>query len=221
MFYVYILKDNDIPFYVGKGTKNRMYEHSLQAKRSNKSTHLLNKIRKMFSEGRSIQYEKVFFSEDAREALDKEIELIALYGRIDKNTGILVNGTDGGDGVVGYVYTEEHKRKISNALKTAIKEGRLIPAGKKCVRDIKYRDNMSKAMRTYYDTNPDADKTREKISKQRKKLLVDGKRVLSTESRTKMISSPTRVWTKEMSEKLSASMKRSWEDKHKTCKDKL
>lgn len=29
MFYTYILSHNNIPFYVGKGTGNRMYNHDL------------------------------------------------------------------------------------------------------------------------------------------------------------------------------------------------
>jgi len=37
---------------------------------------------------------------------------IARYGRKDVGTGILRNRTDGGDGILGYVHTEEAKRRI-------------------------------------------------------------------------------------------------------------
>ena len=42
---------------------------------------------------------------------DKEKEFIALYGRKNNNTGILANMTEGGDGTLGAVYTEERRKK--------------------------------------------------------------------------------------------------------------
>lgn len=46
------------------------------------------------------------------EAIKKEIELIALYGRKDKGLGELVNLTDGGEGTIGYHHTPEMKEKL-------------------------------------------------------------------------------------------------------------
>ena len=51
------------------------------------------------------------------EACQKEIELIKKYGRADLNEGSLVNKTDGGDGNNNLIFTEEHKRKISQSHK--------------------------------------------------------------------------------------------------------
>lgn len=51
------------------------------------------------------------------EAQQAEIELIKLYGRRDLGLGLLVNLTDGGDGAPGCVPTQEHRDKISKALK--------------------------------------------------------------------------------------------------------
>lgn len=45
------------------------------------------------------------------EAIEKEKEFIALYGRKDTGTGTLVNMTDGGEGTVGYKHTDEVKEK--------------------------------------------------------------------------------------------------------------
>jgi len=52
--------------------------------------------------------------ENAQEA---EIQLIKLYGRRDLGLGTLVNLTDGGDGSVGVIVSEETKLKLSKSLK--------------------------------------------------------------------------------------------------------
>ena len=43
--------------------------------------------------------------------------MIDVFGRIDLGTGILHNRTDGGDGVSGYIPSEETRKKISVATK--------------------------------------------------------------------------------------------------------
>ena len=52
-----------------------------------------------------------------QEAKDLEIELIAKHGRLDIGEGYLINKTDGGEGINGYIFSEETKRKMSEALK--------------------------------------------------------------------------------------------------------
>lgn len=46
-----------------------------------------------------------------------EKQYIELYGRLNIGTGVLANLTDGGDGCSGFTPTEEHRKKISEALK--------------------------------------------------------------------------------------------------------
>lgn len=46
------------------------------------------------------------------DACELEIMLIAYYGRLDLGTGILVNMTDGGEGVNGVIRSQETKDKI-------------------------------------------------------------------------------------------------------------
>jgi len=46
------------------------------------------------------------------EAKKIEIFLIKSYGRIDNNTGILCNMTDGGDGATSRVITDEYRRML-------------------------------------------------------------------------------------------------------------
>jgi len=48
------------------------------------------------------------------EAMDMEVILIRQYGRRDLGTGSLVNMTEGGEGLNGHIFTEEHKLKISS-----------------------------------------------------------------------------------------------------------
>ena len=48
-----------------------------------------------------------------KDVCKKEIELIAKYGRRDLGKGTLVNLTNGGDGVYGYIHTKEALLKLS------------------------------------------------------------------------------------------------------------
>ena len=47
-------------------------------------------------------------------SLELEQELILKYGRLNLDTGQLINLTDGGDGLSGYLYTKEQRERISN-----------------------------------------------------------------------------------------------------------
>jgi hypothetical protein len=87
------------PYYVGKGKGRRAY-----------------------SEGRGVNLPKdmsciVLVSENMNEAdaLQLEILLISLYGRIDIGTGTLRNMTNGGDGTSGWVPSDETRANISKA----------------------------------------------------------------------------------------------------------
>ena len=50
------------------------------------------------------------------QAIELEVLLIAEYGRRDLGLGTLVNLTDGGDGTVGYVASDELRKKRSEAI---------------------------------------------------------------------------------------------------------
>lgn len=105
-FFVYVHKkeSDGTVFYVGKGTKLRWCNiHS-------RSLHWKNTARK-----HGVYCDIVAASLTAQEALILEKKLIESYGRQDKCTGCLVNMTAGGEGVVDYIFTEEHRQKISEA----------------------------------------------------------------------------------------------------------
>lgn len=97
-FYVYVLaRPNGKVFYVGKGSKRRVFGHEAEARRGCKC-HKCNVIRKVWKQGGEIQRYIVFTTNDEQAAFDYERETIALHGRDN-----LVNYTDGGDGASGAV----------------------------------------------------------------------------------------------------------------------
>ena len=111
------------PFYIGKGARDRMYQHSTEAynerdiKKGYKS-HKCNKIRKIKRKtGRDPIVIKVqnYTSEDS--AFKYEKKLIILIGRQDLKRGPLTNRTNGGDGVRGFIMDVNHRRRLSEAKK--------------------------------------------------------------------------------------------------------
>jgi len=113
--YRHIREDKNEPFYIGKSTcfKTRSYKEEFErafarARRNNIWKKIVKKTK--------YKVEIMFVSEDEDFIFEKEIEFIKLYGRINQGTGSLTNLTDGGEGTQGLERTEEHCRKISEAL---------------------------------------------------------------------------------------------------------
>lgn len=81
-YYIYAyLREDGTPYYIGKGCRDRIHS------KTHPGISLPPKERRT----------KLHTNLTNEEALDKEKELIALYGRKDLGTGILYNRTDGGD----------------------------------------------------------------------------------------------------------------------------
>lgn len=80
-----------------------------------------NKIWKGIVSRTDFKVEILFENISWEEACQKEIKLIKKYGRIDNNTGILANLTDGGDGTINYKHTEFSKNKIGHSWKGKIR----------------------------------------------------------------------------------------------------
>lgn len=150
-FYLYrhIRLDKNEPFYIGIGTKSDKTILSFNKEYSrafNKSTR--NKIWKNIINKSNYFVEILLESNDYEFILQKEIEFIKLYGRINLKTGCLSNLTDGGEGGNGQIMSIEarskisinnkgkfispkHRTQISDTLKFNYKSGLLLPTYKK------------------------------------------------------------------------------------------
>jgi hypothetical protein len=105
-FYVYehIRNDTLLPFYVGKGKSNRAY------RKSNRNKYWNNIVNKCGG------FEVRFIAEN----IDEELALLVEKERINQLRLLKVNIcnlTDGGEGVSGYKFTDEQKKKMSDAQK--------------------------------------------------------------------------------------------------------
>jgi hypothetical protein len=118
--YRHIRLDKNEPFYIGIGTdEKRAYRKSGR-----------NKYWKNIISKTDYEVQILFYDLTKEEAVDKEKELIMLYGRKDLGFGTLVNMTDGGDGT--FNKNNESKVKISMAL-----------SGRE--RTQEHKDNISKS----------------------------------------------------------------------------
>ena len=117
IFYVYqLVTSNDELIYIGKGSGNRMYKHSIIAMGSSinrtKNPKLYNKIKKVIDNGGFVKPEIIFKSTLESDCLNEEIKLIGDIGLEN-----LCNLTIGGEGTSGYNLSEETKMKMSKAKK--------------------------------------------------------------------------------------------------------
>ena len=115
--YRHIRLDKNEIFYIGIGGKEAKKGGYYRANRVSNRNKIWNDIYNGC--GKNIQVDIVLESNNWEFIKEKEKEFIAMYGRKNNNTGVLSNLTDGGDGAVGLVYTEERRKKQSDALKNS------------------------------------------------------------------------------------------------------
>jgi len=184
-FYVYgIYSPAEIyPFYVGKGTGKRMYNHTHDA-RKGENPHKDHKIEKLKSNGLSPTPVRIESDLTEKEALDLEHLIIQECGNLDRCS--LTNlYTSWGAGFrsgeehpyYGEEFSEEHRRKISEGLKgKELSEEHiqsLVESHKGNELDEKWRQKISDSMTGIKRS----EETKEKMSevKRGKKNLMHGK----------------------------------------------
>lgn len=109
--YRHIRLDKNEPFYVGIGS-DKYYYRAYQDKPKTR-----NKYWNRIAAKTDYEVEIIMDGLSWDEALKKEIEFISLYGRVNVNTGILCNLTDGGEGSKGLVISEETREKQKRAIR--------------------------------------------------------------------------------------------------------
>lgn len=137
MFYVYAYFEPGCkePFYIGKGSGQRAYQHTCRCRISKQRTHFYNKLRSLLHAGTEPQI--VLLQKDLTElrAFELERRLIKFFKRRSEG-GCLCNHTTGGEGGAGYKrqtpVTKKERRNRSTAQK-----------GKKFTEQ--HRKNISKA----------------------------------------------------------------------------
>jgi len=110
MAYVYrhIRLDKNQPFYIGIGSDANYKRAREKFNRSKFWKSIVSKTKyeiQIIMDG--LTWDK---------ACDKEKEFISLYGRKDLDKGTLVNLTDGGEGALGILMSEENKHKLSKRM---------------------------------------------------------------------------------------------------------
>lgn len=111
MAYVYrhIRLDTNQPFYIGIGSDD-MGEYKRAYNKSKRS----NFWKRIYAKA-NYRVDIVLDDLTWEEACEKEIEFIALYGRLDKGLGILCNHTSGGEGTLGNIQSQDTiNKRIAN-----------------------------------------------------------------------------------------------------------
>ena len=122
-FYVYALyvEGDDAPFYIGKGSGNRLNEHTMPSRMKMAATTIrVYTIRKALRDGKKIIAKKLVENLSESDAFLCEAKCIEQYGRRDSGTGCLSNHSDGGEGGSSgntKPKSEAHRAAISAALK--------------------------------------------------------------------------------------------------------
>lgn len=120
--YRHIRLDKNVPFYIGKAVN----------KYRAKTSYGRNSIWTRIAKKSGYQVEILFDDVSMSFACQKEIEFIKMYGRINIGTGTLANMTDGGDGGLGRIITQE---EIAKRIKKT--------TGKKRSKEVKLKMSQS------------------------------------------------------------------------------
>ena len=168
-YYTYAyLREDKTPYYIGKGKGNRAYKKHRKGIGVPKDKSRIIFLKQNLTE---------------EEAFRHEIYMIAVFGRKDLRTGILHNLTDGGDGASGYVFSEETKRKQSEAHK-----GNTTWLGKTHSEETKRKMSDTRKGKTHSEET----KRKQSEAKKGKTFSEESKRKMSEAQKGKSLSEETR-----------------------------
>ena len=168
-YYTYAyLREDKTPYYIGKGKGNRAYKKHRKGIGVPKDKSRIIFLKQNLTE---------------EEAFRHEIYMIAVFGRKDLGTGILHNLTDGGDGASGYVFSEETKRKQSEAHK-----GNTTWLGKTHSEETKRKMSDTRKGKTHSEET----KRKQSEVKKGKTYSEEAKRKMSEAHKGKTLSEETR-----------------------------
>jgi group I intron endonuclease len=144
--YRHIRLDKNEPFYIGISSSNS-YKRAYSIHKRNKHWNNIVSRTKYI-------VEIVFNDLTWEETCEKEKEFISLYGRKDLGTGILCNMTDGGEGTLGQIISNEARVKRSVNAKgriNSLETRRKISASKLGIKRPQYViDKISKSLKSRY-----------------------------------------------------------------------
>jgi hypothetical protein len=175
--------DNNEIFYIGIGKEeSRAYN---KKNRTNYWKHIINKYGYVIE----ITHKDIIWEE----ACSIEKYLISFWGRKDLGKGLLVNMTDGGDGVQGKIIRKETKQKMSESQK-----------GKKHTEETKEKMSISQKNR-----KPRSKETIEKMSDSHKgkKMSEEAKQKMSEYKKGKLSNMLGKKHSEKTKQKISESKK--------------
>jgi hypothetical protein len=190
-FFVYRFVDpiaNEV-FYVGKGSGERIQTHFSAAKRG-ASGYFYNRLRKLLAVDVQPEVEYIWECDNEAEALQKEKEFIAIYGRRLDGTGTLCNITTGGEGCA---LDNEALAARNAAIAEGLKGRKLSCASIKKIAETKRRQ---------YAKDPDLHRKTASILAVARKNVDESKRIAAVSK-----ACAERVWSVESRKKLSESCK--------------
>lgn len=199
MAYVYkhIRKDNNEVFYVGIGADNKGKYSRAYSLRRNGFWHIIKNKTDYLVE---IVYDNITWEE----ACEKEKQLIKEYGRKNLGEGSLVNLTDGGEGTLGVIVSDETKRKISNinkknGNKPPVMWGHKFNLGRKQTQETKNKRSIALQGRTFTE---ETRKLKSKIAKEKGQRPIQPKGFKHSEETKKKLS--------EMKKGVKPNMNQEW-----------
>lgn len=225
--YRHIRLDTNEVFYIGIGKSEFRYKsYEMFHKRAFTSKNRSEWWKRVVAKT-PYKVEILFSTSNLEEIKEKEIEFIKLYGRRDLGLGTLVNLTDGGDGLLNIIYTEERRQKVSKANKgkkrTQETKNKLSEIKKKDTEGIEKlkerskkpkseetKKKISESVKRYFDTPGARDKAsvaKSNISEETRTKISIAKKNISQETRDKMSNSKKgKPWTQNQKEAFKKSL---------------